>query len=239
MHWPIWLPHLSCKWDDDLWRQHEWLWWSLSFNAVKWVGGRCAHASVCLRESRCQLALCYFSSSPHLAEKLCVRVRARVSMHTLVSGPCVLWINSVNPFKHSCTRFILSLRGHRDHPTVVHCSRGSSPFLPSHTNSVSPTKQTFIMHLLQYIPQCGSMYLYIYASWTIYKSFLSQGWWYLWGANGDAGFSVSIFIKVSARSLHFLKALFLPGLNHGETLDVSASCVISQFRGKTISVSPS
>lgn len=39
MRWPIWLARLSCKWDDDLWRQHEWLWWSLPFSFLMQSSG--------------------------------------------------------------------------------------------------------------------------------------------------------------------------------------------------------
>lgn len=52
MHWPYWLTHLSCKWDDDLWRRHEWLWWSLPVFLMQSSGlevrGRCFNACVCV-----------------------------------------------------------------------------------------------------------------------------------------------------------------------------------------------
>lgn len=54
---------------------------------------------------------------------------------------------------------MVSLWGCRDHPTVVHCSRGSSPFAPldpsTHTLHIYCIITDIIdIHLLQYIPQC-------------------------------------------------------------------------------------
>lgn len=60
---------------------------------------------------------------------VCVCVRAATCMcgyAHCISVP--FWMNSLEPFKHSCTRFILSLWGYRDHPILVHCSRGVFPF---------------------------------------------------------------------------------------------------------------
>lgn len=202
-------------------------------------------AHVCLCGSCCQLAQGYFSSSPDLAENcVCLCVRAWVWLHrSLYCIPLSHWINSVNPFKHSCTWFILSLWGCRDHPTVVHCSQGSSPFGPVDPNTHILHTYCIIIHIIDIHHTSVTVYpsmvqaaksrvksVYISALWSIYKSFLSQGWWYLWAANGDARFSMSIFIKVSAP---------FPGLNHIETLDMSASSMISHFCRKPISMLPS
>lgn len=110
------------------------------FNAVKWVGGRCACVSVCLCGSLLPAGSVLFQQLPSSCRRIVhVCVHVCVELHiSLRRVPVSFWINSVNPFKHSCTWFILSLWGYRNHPTVVHCSRGSSPFFPcepQHTQS--------------------------------------------------------------------------------------------------------
>lgn len=92
-------------------------------------GGRCV--SVCLCRSCCQLARCYFSSSLRLAEILCVcgyMHRIRVSF----------WINSVDPFKRSCTWFILSLWGKQRSPHSGTLFPGVFPFPPAGPDTHAP-----------------------------------------------------------------------------------------------------
>lgn len=155
------------------------------FNAVKWVGGRYMCVSVCLCGSCCQLARCYFSSSPHLAEILFVCVCVCGCTHRIAVS---FWINLVDPFKRSCGWFILSLWGYRDHPTLVRCFPRGLPLSPA-----SPNTEVLhihcIAHMIDIHHTSATVYpsmqlaaksrirsVYISALWSIYKSSLSWGW---------------------------------------------------------------
>lgn len=157
------------------------------FNAVKWVGGRCACVSACLCGSLLPAGSVLFqqlSSSCRRIVHVCVELH--ISPHRV---PVSFWINSVNPFKHSCTWFILSLWGYRNHPTVVHCSQGSSPFFPLRCPNTHNLNIHCITHIIDIHHTSVTVYpsvqqaakpriqsVYISALWSIYKSFLSRGW---------------------------------------------------------------